>query len=112
MKLPNHHNVIIPVSKLREYCLNPDHRTGKHKAKLFEAILGFKQKDYQKLNTLIKDGLSKSEAILKNQDRFGKRYFVDISLNRINSHILRTAWIIKNDESVPRLITCYLLQTS
>ncbi|SMO66780.1 DUF6883 domain-containing protein [Gracilimonas mengyeensis] len=110
MLLPNYQNAIIPDEKLRNYCLDFDHRTGKHKAILFQSILNFEKKDYKELKKLILEGVSMHEAVLRNKDRFGKRYFVDISLNEIYSHILRTAWIIKNEEENPILTTCYLKQ--
>ncbi len=40
MKLPNGEHAIVPLEKLREYCLNPTHRVGGHKAHVFEAMLG------------------------------------------------------------------------
>lgn len=112
MLLPNLNNAIIPNSKLRDYCLNKEHRTGKHKAILFESVLGFHKSDYRMLKSIIQKGLAESEAILRNKDRFGERYYVDISLENISSHILRTAWIIKTDEKQPILTTCYLIKSS
>jgi hypothetical protein len=40
MKLPNAEAAFIDIRKLRDYSLNPDHDRGKHKARLFLAILG------------------------------------------------------------------------
>ncbi|MEB3273389.1 MAG: hypothetical protein VKJ85_06355 [Prochlorothrix sp.] len=40
MKLPNGNHAIIPRQKLTLYCLNPNHSSGKHKARVFKAILG------------------------------------------------------------------------
>ncbi|WP_350087351.1 DUF6883 domain-containing protein [Imperialibacter sp.] len=33
--LPNHKNAIVSERKLREYCLNKSHPTGKYKARVF-----------------------------------------------------------------------------
>jgi hypothetical protein len=41
--LPNHESAVIPVEKLVEYCLNPAHPIGKHKAIVFRSVLGFDQ---------------------------------------------------------------------
>jgi hypothetical protein len=40
MKLPNGDRAEIQMEKLTGYCLNPDHSSGKHKAKVFAAALG------------------------------------------------------------------------
>jgi hypothetical protein len=39
MKLPNAKLASIDLNKLRSYSLNPQHDRGKHKARLFAAIL-------------------------------------------------------------------------
>ncbi|MEM8721183.1 MAG: DUF6883 domain-containing protein [Cyanobacteria bacterium P01_G01_bin.39] len=39
MKLPNGNKTEISMQKLVEYCLNPDHASGKHKAKVFASAL-------------------------------------------------------------------------
>ncbi|CCQ62670.1 DUF6883 domain-containing protein [Crocosphaera watsonii] len=38
--LPYVDNAKVDIRKLRDYCLNPDHDHGKHKARLFSSILG------------------------------------------------------------------------
>jgi hypothetical protein len=40
MKLPNSDKAIVPIEKLRDYSLNPSHSVGKHKARVFESVLG------------------------------------------------------------------------
>ncbi|MEH2445719.1 MAG: DUF6883 domain-containing protein [Nostoc sp.] len=39
MKLPNGEQAEISVQKLIGYCLNPEHPSGKHKARVFASIL-------------------------------------------------------------------------
>jgi hypothetical protein len=39
VKLPNAEMAFIDMRKLRDYALDPDHRVGKHKARLFVALL-------------------------------------------------------------------------
>ncbi len=45
MKLPNTDRAIVDVAKLRDYCLNPNHEEGQHKARLFAASLGLHAPD-------------------------------------------------------------------
>jgi len=40
MRLPGGDAAVVDLRKLTEYCLNPDHPRGKHKARVF-ATLGF-----------------------------------------------------------------------
>ncbi len=46
MKLPNGERAVVDVAKLTQYCLNPQHVDGKHKARVFAAALGLKQLDF------------------------------------------------------------------
>ena len=39
MKIPNAELAIVDIRKLRDYCLNPAHDEGKHKARLFMMAL-------------------------------------------------------------------------
>jgi len=40
MKLPNGENAEISRQKLIGYCLNPEHSSGKQKARVFASVLG------------------------------------------------------------------------
>ena len=40
MKLPNPERAVVDIAKLRDYCLNPRHPRGRHKARVFAAVLG------------------------------------------------------------------------
>jgi hypothetical protein len=49
MLIPNAENAIVDIRKLRDYCLNPEHENGKHKARLFASILGMTADDAEEL---------------------------------------------------------------
>ncbi len=40
MKLPNGERAVVDIIKLQDYCLNPAHPRGQHKARVFAAALG------------------------------------------------------------------------
>jgi len=40
VRLPNAGRAVVDIEKMRNYCLNPDHRRGCHKARVFAAALG------------------------------------------------------------------------
>src|ERR1043166_1633720 len=58
MRLPNHDRAIIDPQKLENYCLNPAHDKGKHKARVFRSVLGLRGSDWQ----LLRDIMSTSGA--------------------------------------------------
>lgn len=40
MKLPSGDQAVIDDDKLIGYCLNPEHPEGRHKARVFQSVLG------------------------------------------------------------------------
>ncbi len=47
MKIPNAELAIVDIRKLRDYCLNPVHDEGNHKARLFIMALSMTANDKQ-----------------------------------------------------------------
>ena len=43
--LPNGHKAVVEIAKLTDYCLNPQHEDGKHKARAFASALGLGRED-------------------------------------------------------------------
>jgi len=110
MKIPNAENAIVDIRKLRDYCLNPEHDDGKHKARLFQASLGMTAESAEELREILLEVVKTQEAELGRRDRFGQRYTLDFTLEWQNrSAILRSGWIIEHDSEIPRLTTCYPL---
>ena len=110
MILPNHSKATIDDAKLVNYVLNPNHRTGKHKARVLESVGGFTAKNYMSLKSAILDHIANAEAQICAEDSYGTRYNVDIALTGPRrSYTLRTGWIIRSGEDFPRLTTCYVL---
>lgn len=111
MKLPNAGAAYIDLEKLRDYSLNPTHSRGKHKARLFAAILGLTSSDTEVLQAYILQALQQYDAVLGMTDKYSQRYIVDFSLTRNqNTATVRTAWIIRPDKTFPRLVSCYILR--
>jgi cytochrome c-type biogenesis protein CcmH/NrfG len=112
MKLPNAENAVINIAKLRDYSLNPHHAEGKHKARAFLEKLSMARDDAEELRQLILQGILTEEAIEQEPTEYGRRFVVDFEIERGRGIILfkavvRTAWIIRNDEDFPRLTTCF-----
>jgi hypothetical protein len=103
--------LIIDSRKLTDYALNPDNPKGKDKAFLFESHLGFSRDNYQKLLEQILNKAPEIEAIPLEKDRHGQRYQVDINIEGINkgqSEIVRTGWLLELDINTARLVTLYV----
>jgi hypothetical protein len=110
MILPNAEHGVIEPAKLTDYCLSPIHPVGRHKAAVFRSALGLTSADAPLLTDLLLRGAQEHPAVLGRADEYGQRYQIDIPIaTRHGETVLRTAWIIRSGEDVPRLVTCYVL---
>ena len=109
MKLPRADEAIIDISKIRDYCLDPRHPRGKHKARIFKSALGLTQRDAVELKQDIAKAILVADCQEGEKDIHGNRYIVDLEIVRANRTAqIRTNWIIKKGESLPRLTSCYV----
>jgi hypothetical protein len=53
MLIPNAENAVVDIRKLRDYCLNPDHDEGKHKARLFSSTLDITAENAEELRRIL-----------------------------------------------------------
>jgi hypothetical protein len=110
MKLPNGELAIVEIAKLRDYCLDPLHDEGKHKARMFAAALGLESDDAEWLREQLLMAARTQECALGKTTPFGQRYIMDFVLTlRARSARLRCVWNLRPNETQPRLITCYVL---
>ena len=110
MKLPGGDNAIVDIAKLRDYCLDPQHPRGRHKARVFAATLGLAQTDAEFLREALLRAAREADARVGESDEYGDRFTVDLELNRGNRRaVVRSAWIVLRGETVPRLTSCFVL---
>src|SRR5262245_7153846 len=110
MQLPNGDQAIIDERKLTEYCLSPDHDEGKHKARLFQELLGITLNETAELTQALQKAARTGEAFPGKLDHYGQRYVVDFEMNGPRGKaMVRSAWIIGAGESIPRLVSCYIV---
>ncbi len=64
MKVPEAENAVVDIRKLRDYCLNSTHERGKHKVRLFVAMLGLTDDDAQELRSVLMEAVRTHEAQL------------------------------------------------
>ena len=111
MKLPNADGALIDTNKLRAYSLSSTHDRGKHKARLFAAILGLTSQDADLLQALILEAIQQHEATPGQTDEYGQRFTVNVPLtHNQTTAMVQTAWIIRIDETFPRLVSCYIVR--
>ena len=109
MKLPNAEAAFIDIHKLRDYSLNMQHDRGKHKARLFLAILGLSVENAEELELILLEAIQIYDAISSSQDEYGQRYLVDFPLTRNgNTATIRSTWVVRSTETFPRLTSCYI----
>jgi hypothetical protein len=110
MKLPNGDLAIIDPRKIYEYCLSLDHEDGQHKSRLFASILGLAIDQADQLVEALRIAAAAGDAVLGDHDQYGQRFVIDFEFAGTSGNAkIRSAWIIRENETVPRLVTCYIL---
>ena len=109
MKLPSGESAIVEAEKLIDYCLNPHHLRGKHKARVFATALGFTAENVELLRQALLAAAAIGDAQPAVSDEFGNRYVVDFEAEGPGGKgVIRSAWIVRRGESSPRLTSCYV----
>jgi hypothetical protein len=110
VKLPNGDKADLG-QKLEEYSLNPSHRDGRHKARVFAAVLGITLDNRQ----LLRDALLRAAATSDIAESRGDNGFGEIFVLRFpltangNTATVASVWIVRRGEDFPRLTTCYIV---
>ncbi len=110
MKLPNAERAVVDVRKLREYCLSAEHPRGRHKARLFSAVLGLTIDRAEQLRSALLEAAQTDEAISIGKDDYGQRYALDFRIQGPRgTAMVRSLWMVRRGEDFPRLVTCYVV---
>jgi hypothetical protein len=110
MKLPNGERADVGT-KLEDYVLNPLHRDGRNKARVFESALGITVADADVLRRAVLTAAAHSDqAEAKGDNGFGEVYVLRFPLRTDKgAATVLTAWVIRHGEDFPRLTTCYIV---
>lgn len=104
----NFDEAIIDIEKLRDYCLNLNHPVGRHKA-VYSKKTDLTSDDADELQGIIAERIRLSEYKETFSGEYGKRFYIDITIDRFNKvETVRTLWILKRDETIPRFVSCYV----
>ena len=100
----------LDVRKLSDYCLDPSHPLGRHKARVFRAALGLDAEDAKWLRAQILDRVGTAGVEAIGSDRFGTRYRADLPIGRHGRQaMVRTIWIVADGSLSPRFVTCWII---
>ncbi len=109
-KLPRPERAIVHIEKLADYCLNPEHPSGKHKARVFKSVLNLGLGDAEILRTTLLDVIHREMAVPTKRNAYGQKYIIDFEMNHSGQTAeIRAVWIVRNNENFPRFVTCYIL---
>lgn len=110
MKLPNGNRADLG-DKLESYSLNPLHREGRHKARVFASALGITLDNQDVLREAVRKAAAESDDLEARGDNgFGEVFVLRFPLaTDAGTATVLAAWIIRKSEDFPRLTTCYIL---
>jgi len=110
VKIPNGDRADLGT-KIEEYVLNPWHREGRHKARVFESVLGIAATNKEILVDGLRTAIENSDdAEFQGNNGHGDVYVLRFPLaTERGAATILSAWIIRDGEDFPRLITCYIL---
>ena len=74
MRMPNADRAVVDIAKLRDYCLNPAHPRGRHKARVFAAVLGIEAGDAEAVRRALLAAALTIDATPAEDDSHGQRY--------------------------------------
>ncbi len=102
--------LIIPKEKFTDYCLNPEHLTGKYKALVFNKVLGYTKNDYKKLEDLIRNNILDATFTDHGINNHGHGYGAKFWVKSLKGEdvLLQTGWFVDKGAVKPRLTTAYL----
>ena len=112
MRLPGGDGAEIAPDKLLEYALNPDHPLGRHKARLFDQVLGLRRENAEILVAALRVAARDEQANPQEADEHGQRFQVRFTMpsqrDSAVSATIRSAWIVPSDGGKTRLVTCFV----
>ena len=103
-------SIHIDPRKLTHYVLDTDSPHGKHKAVLFDKLLGFTKENHIGLLRQLEGGAMHAEVTFHSEDKFGKRYTADITVEGMEGRcaVVRTGWIVISENREAHLVTLYV----
>jgi hypothetical protein len=109
--LPQHEKAVIPIEKLRDYALDPNHPMGKNKARVFKAALGVERDHADVLSKVLRSTLFRSPAVQGRRSQYGEHWITYHEIVGLSGQpvVVTVAWIYRIEHpDVPLLVSCYI----
>ncbi|MFN8457408.1 MAG: hypothetical protein U0401_22575 [Anaerolineae bacterium] len=102
--------IIINPRKFTDYALNLNSPYGKHKAILFQKLLGITIQNYTYLVSQLETKILQAEITFHSEDAFGRRYNADILIEGSEGQqaIVRIGWLVPAETAEAHLVTLYV----
>jgi len=98
MNMPGADKAFVDLAKLRDYCLNPLHPRGRHKARVFAERLALTATRAETLRDALLIAACQLPAIPGESDGFGRRFVVEFPMDGPKGSVLiRGSWIVRKD---------------
>jgi hypothetical protein len=81
-RLPYGDQAILDMRKIEDYCLNPWHPRGRHKARVFREALGLRRSDAPWLRDALLEAARSAEAFPDGEDAWGTHWRLDATVRR------------------------------
>ena len=108
--LPKRNEAVLDIRKIEDYSLSHSHPRGRHKARMFREALDLQRSDAPWLRDVLLEAARFGPASQLATDAWGSRWRLDASITRHDkTAVVRTIWILRTGESVPRFVTCWVL---
>jgi hypothetical protein len=111
MKLPSPDEAEVPRAKIVLYLLNPNHRSGKSKARFF-LHHGFTVEQWMQLAEALRSHARENEISKRERTPLGERVVIEGPMRLPDGQIasIRSIWFVEAGERIPRLATAYPLR--
>ena len=111
MKLPLIDEAEVPRAKIVHYLLDPNHRSGKSKARFF-AGHGYVTEHWEELAAALRTHARENEVVKQEATPLGLRLVVEGPLTLHDGTVarIRSVWFLETGERASRLATAYPLR--
>lgn len=101
----------IPRRKIEGYLLDPFHKEGRNKARVFRSALGYEQRDWDHLAKAIAAELPYWPAVIGSSGEWGEKYEVTLPITGKNNRTVEvlTVWIVRPQVDYPSLVTALVV---
>ena len=110
MRLPNAPLARVDEEKITQYLLQPNHPTGRTKARFFSQF-GFRAEQWWVFAAALRSHGARHEVVRVVDTDYGMRYSVDGTIETPDGRSpgVRTVWQVDWEDGGPRLVTAYPL---